>query len=82
MSRHPPAKLTRYVVTTQPPKRGRGGHRPGSGAPKKEIHKVAFSIRIDPQLMAKIEEVLETNLSLTRTDLVTKALELYLEQRP
>ena len=68
-------------MTSNPPKRGRGGHRPGSGAPKKEIVKVAFSIRIEPHLMAKIEEVLEANPSLTRTNLVTKALELYLEQR-
>lgn len=69
-------------MTKQLPNRGRGGHRPGSGAPKKEIVKIAFSIRIEPQLMAKIEEVLEENPSLTRTDLVTKALELYLDQRP
>lgn len=64
------------------PKRGRGGARPGSGAPKKEIHKVPFSIRIDPGLMVKMEEVLDDNPSLTRTELVTKALEMYFAAFP
>lgn len=69
-------------MSNELPKRGRGGPRPGSGAPKSANPKIAFSVRVDPKLMLKMVEVLEENPNLTRTDLVTKALASYLAQFP
>ena len=69
-------------MADRPPNQGRGGYRPGSGAPKKERRKIAFSIRVEPQLHAKIQALLEENPSLSRTELVHQALESYLSQQP